>query len=79
MTSVSTLPMNPTASNTINALFKCYADIERIGDHCQSIFCNTLKNEKERLQDVGVIREEPDAAGGAGWNKASSCCNTNLV
>ena len=57
MTSVSTLPMNPTASNTINALFKCYADIERIGDHAINILQYT-KNEKERLQDVGVIREE---------------------
>ncbi|MCB6603175.1 Na/Pi cotransporter family protein, partial [Erysipelatoclostridium ramosum] len=55
MTSVSTLPMNPTASNTINALYKCYADIERIGDHAINILQYT-KNEQERLQDVSVIR-----------------------
>ena len=57
MTSVSTLPMNPTASNTINALYKCYADIERIGDHAINILQYT-KNEQERLHDVRVIHEE---------------------
>lgn len=57
MTSVSTLPMNSTASNTINALYKCYADIERIGDHAINILQYT-KNEQERLHDVRVIHEE---------------------
>lgn len=57
MTSVSTLPMNTTDSNTINALYKCFADIERIGDHAMNIV-QYVKVPEEQLQNIDSVKEE---------------------
>ena len=57
MTSVSTLPMNTTDSNTINALYKCFADIERIGDHAMNI-AQYVTTPEEQLQNTESIKEE---------------------
>lgn len=57
MTSVSTLPMNTTDSNTINALYKCFADIERIGDHAMNIV-QYVKVPEEKLQNIDSVKEE---------------------
>ena len=37
MSKVSSLKMNESDSTTCNALYKCFADIERIGDHAINI------------------------------------------
>lgn len=57
MTQVSSLSMNEKESTTCNALFKCYADIERIGDHAINIIQYT-ENENNQFDDVTPVREE---------------------
>lgn len=57
MTQVSSLSMNEKESTTCNALFKCYADIERIGDHAINII-QYANSETNGLDDVTPIREE---------------------
>lgn len=64
MSKVSTLHMNTSESDTCNALYKCFADIERIGDHAINIVGhgnNHIKNteavEKELLDLNELLNE----------------------
>ncbi|MEG0329032.1 MAG: Na/Pi cotransporter family protein [Longicatena sp.] len=57
MTQVSLLNMNVSDSNTCNALYKCFADIERIGDHAINIIQYSAKPEN-KLGSHEFIEEE---------------------
>lgn len=57
MTKVSTLHMNLQDSTTCNALYKCYADIERIGDHAMNIIQYACHPE-QKLKSYKYIKEE---------------------
>ena len=57
MTKVSSLNMSEKESTTCNALFKCFADIERIGDHAINIIQYSA-NEENKLDDPTHIKEE---------------------
>lgn len=57
MTKVSSLNMSEKESTTCNALFKCFADIERIGDHAINII-QYAENDENKLDDPTYIKEE---------------------
>ena len=57
MTKVSTLHMNMQDSTTCNALYKCFADIERIGDHAINIIQYAYQDE-QKLTSSEHIKEE---------------------
>lgn len=57
MTKVSSLHMSEKESTTVNALFKCFADIERIGDHAINILQYTQSDELS-LDDTKMVSEE---------------------
>ncbi|WP_416326013.1 Na/Pi cotransporter family protein [[Eubacterium] hominis] len=57
MTKVSSLNMSEKESTTCNALFKCFADIERIGDHAINII-QYAENEENKLDDPTHIKDE---------------------
>lgn len=57
MTKVSTLHMNMQDSTTCNALYKCFADIERIGDHAINIIQYAHQDE-QKLTSSEHIKEE---------------------
>ena len=58
MTSVSSLTMNEDASTTCNALYKCFADIERIGDHAINIIQYSIKDSDYKLSSYQWIQED---------------------
>lgn len=57
MTKVSLLNMNESDSTTCNALYKCFSDIERIGDHAINII-QYSSSEDNRLSSSQYIAEE---------------------
>lgn len=57
MTKVSQLNMNDRDSTTCNALYKCFADIERIGDHAINII-QYSEDEQFRLAHHELIKDE---------------------
>lgn len=57
MTMVSQLHMNDRDSITCNALYKCFADIERIGDHAINILKYT-KDEATKLKPSEPVQTE---------------------
>ena len=57
MTMVSQLHMNDRDSITCNALYKCFADIERIGDHAINILKYT-KDEATKLKSSEPVQAE---------------------
>ena len=57
MTKVSSLKMNETDSITCNALYRCFSDIERIGDHAINIIQYSV-NEEYKLSSSQYIEEE---------------------
>lgn len=57
MTKVSLLHMNESDSTTCNALYKCFADIERIGDHAMNIIQYSIEGES-KLTSYQYIDEE---------------------
>ena len=57
MTKVSSLKMNETDSTTCNALYRCFSDIERIGDHAINIIQYSV-NEENKLSSSEYIEEE---------------------
>lgn len=57
MTKVSLLNMNESDSTTCNALYKCFSDIERIGDHAINII-QYSSSEDNRLSSSTYIAEE---------------------
>lgn len=57
MTKVSLLNMNESDSTTCNALYKCFADIERIGDHAINIIQYST-DEENKLTSSKYIDEE---------------------
>ena len=57
MTMVSQLHMNDRDSITCNALYKCFADIERIGDHAINILTYT-KDEATKLKSSEPVQTE---------------------
>lgn len=57
MTKVSTLGMNETDSTTSNALYKCYSDIERIGDHAINILQYSITNDN-KLLNASPVKDE---------------------
>ena len=58
MTKVSLLKMNEAASTTCNALYKCFADIERIGDHAINIIQYSIKENEYKLSSSQWIHED---------------------
>ena len=60
MSQVSTLVMSEHESDVINSLYKCFTDIERVGDHAINIIKHT-KIGQEKIKNVEVIKEEMDA------------------
>lgn len=57
MTKVSQLHMNDRDSTTCNALYKCFADIERIGDHAINILQYSV-DEQFKLSSYEHIKDE---------------------
>lgn len=57
MTKVSLLNMNESDSNTCNALYKCFSDIERIGDHAINII-QYSHDEENHLDSYSHIADE---------------------
>lgn len=58
MSKVSSLKMNESDSTTCNALYKCFADIERIGDHAINIIQYSLEGHEYKLQSSEWIKDE---------------------
>ena len=57
MTLVSSLKMNESDSTTCNALYKCFSDIERIGDHAINIIQYST-DEDNKLSSSKYIEDE---------------------
>lgn len=57
MTLVNSLNLNETDSTTCNALYKCFFDIERIGDHAINIIQYSV-DEENKLSSFTCIEEE---------------------
>lgn len=55
MAKAVTLPMNTSASTTANALYTCYGDIERIGDHAINIL---QYSQGSQLTNSQIIKTE---------------------
>lgn len=58
MTKVSQLNMNDEDSTTCNALYKSYADIERIGDHAMNIIQYAQPDGENHLRSTEYIKDE---------------------
>ena len=57
MSKVSLLNMNHHESDTINSLFKCFADIERMGDHAMNMI-EYVQEGANKLSDSTYIKAE---------------------
>lgn len=57
MTKVSLLNMNEADSTTCNALYKCFADIERIGDHAMNIIQYSLEGDYKLTSSRHIDKE----------------------
>jgi phosphate:Na+ symporter len=49
--------MNRNESDTINSLFKCFADIERMGDHAMNMI-EYAQEGQNKLSDSSFLKEE---------------------
>lgn len=58
MTKVSQLNMNDEDSTTCNALYKSYADIERIGDHAMNIIQYSQDDAENKLSSFEYVKDE---------------------
>ena len=58
MSKVSSLKMNESDSTTCNALYKCFADIERIGDHVINIIQYAIDGSEYKLSSSEWIKDE---------------------
>ena len=58
MSKVSSLKMNESDSTTCNALYKCFADIERIGDHAINIIQYAMGGSEYKLSSSEWIKDE---------------------
>ena len=57
MSKVSLLPMNQHESDICNSIYKCFSDIERIGDHAINIAKHAL-DEQYHLTHIDLIQNE---------------------
>ena len=57
MSKVSTLQMSEHESDTTTSLYKCFTDIERIGDHAYNIIKHT-KTGVEKIKNISVVENE---------------------
>ncbi len=58
MSKVSVLNKNEHEADTINGLFKSFADIERIGDHALNIIAYSQEGHEYKISDASQIKEE---------------------
>ena len=58
MTQVSQLNMNDVDTTTCNALYKSYADIERIGDHAINILQYSDSKSDQYLTSTELVKDE---------------------
>lgn len=58
MSQVSLLNKNEQESNIINALYKCFSDIERIGDHAYNIMQYAIDENEYYLTKTDIVKEE---------------------
>lgn len=58
MTKVSSLSMNEQEATLCNALYKCFADIERIGDHAINIMQYSLDDSEYKLHNRACTKAE---------------------
>ncbi len=58
MSQVSLLNKNEQESNSINALYKCFSDIERIGDHAYNIMQYAVDEHEYHLTKTDIVKEE---------------------
>ena len=58
MSKVSQINMNENESITSNALYKCFSDIERIGDHAINILQYSKEDSEMRLTNTQEIQDE---------------------
>ena len=58
MSQVSLLNKNEQESNSINALYKCFSDIERIGDHAYNIMQYAVYEHEYHLTKTDIVKEE---------------------
>ena len=58
MTKVSSLTMSEEDATLCNAIYKCFADIERIGDHAINIMQYSLDDSEYKLHHRECVREE---------------------
>lgn len=57
MSKVSLLQMSPHESDISRSLYKCFSDIERIGDHAYNIVIHA-KGEQEKLKNITIVETE---------------------
>ena len=58
MSKVSQINMNENETITSNALYKCFSDIERIGDHAINILQYSKEDSEMRLTNTQEIQDE---------------------
>lgn len=57
MSKVSLLPMNQQESDICNSIYKCFSDIERIGDHAMNIASHAI-NEEYHMKQLSIVQDE---------------------
>ena len=58
MSQVSLLNKTEQESNSINALYKCFSDIERIGDHAYNIMQYAVEDYEYHFNKTDIVKEE---------------------
>lgn len=57
MSKVSLLPMNQQESDICNSIYKCFSDIERIGDHAMNIASHATR-EEYHMKQLNIVQDE---------------------